>query len=128
MHKSKLGNIVIDCQSIDLGQVAQFWSSALGYPLPETWVADSLEGYVQLVTPPGELAVAVQRVTHPSRAHLDVETDNIPHEVARLQSLGATIVRHHDQWTVMQAPSGQHFCVTSAEGVENLGLTANLWK
>jgi hypothetical protein len=111
MHKSRLGNIVIDCQTDDLLREAQFWSSALGYPLPQE--LDPSSRYVRLVTPPGEARVIVQRVNHESRAHLDIETDSIESEVARLQRLGATVVVKKEGWVVMQAPSGQRFCVGS---------------
>jgi hypothetical protein len=43
MHKSRLGNIVIDCPADDLLSVAQFWSAALGYPLPPAAVAENLQ-------------------------------------------------------------------------------------
>jgi hypothetical protein len=34
MPRSRLGNIVIDCQTDDLLSEARFWSAALGYTLP----------------------------------------------------------------------------------------------
>jgi len=30
MHKSRLGTLIIDCQSDDLSEQAAFWSAALG--------------------------------------------------------------------------------------------------
>jgi hypothetical protein len=45
-----------------------------------------------LETPPDEMIVQIQRVDHDSRVHLDIETDNIPAEVARLERLGAKVV------------------------------------
>ena len=111
MHKSRLGNIVIDCQTEDLLAQATFWSAALGCPLPET--IDSQSPFIQLQTRPGDVQVIVQRVSHEPRAHLDVETDSIPAEVSRLEKLGAAIVARHDGWVVMQAPSGHRFCVGS---------------
>ena len=111
MHKSRLGNIVIDCQTDDLRSEAQFWSAALGYPLPQD--LDATNRFIQLVTPPGDVQVIIQRVHHEARAHLDIETDSIDSEVARLERLGAAVVSHHDGWVVMQAPSGHRFCVGS---------------
>ena len=73
MHRSRLGNIVIDCQTDDLLSAAQFWSAALAYPLPED--VDAAGRFIQLVTPPGEVQVIIQRVDHEARAHLDIETD-----------------------------------------------------
>jgi hypothetical protein len=64
-----------------------------------------------LETPPGELSVQIQRVEHESRVHLDIETDDISAEVARLEKLGARVHKRMEHWVVMQAPSGQRFCV-----------------
>jgi hypothetical protein len=56
----------------------------------------------------------VQKVSHPSRVHLDIETDDIEAEVRRLEALGATRVVQTGSWWVMQAPTGQRFCVVRA--------------
>lgn len=111
MHRSRLGNIVIDCYTDDLLAEARFWSAALGCPLPADIDVDS--GYVQLVTPPGDVQVIVQRVDHEPRAHLDIETDDVDAEIARLESFGARVVARRQAWVVMQAPSGHRFCVGS---------------
>lgn len=124
MHKSRLGNIVIDCHTEDLLSAAQFWSAALGYALPDD--LDASSNFVQLVTPPGEVQVIVQRVVHESRAHIDVETDSIESEVARLQRLGATIDSRNDGWIVMRAPTGQRFCVGKPYR-GNFDACANSW-
>lgn len=125
MHKSRLGNIVIDCRTGDLLAEARFWSAALGFPLPQAPDPDS--GFVQLVTPPGEVQVILQRVAHAPRVHLDIDTDAIDREVARLERLGATVASRHERWVVMQAPSGHRFCVGSPyrEGFEQ---GANAWE
>jgi hypothetical protein len=111
MHKSRLGNVVIDCQAQDLLPEARFWSAALGYPLPRD--LDLTTRYIELETPPDDVRVIIQRVTHEPRAHLDMETDSIDREVARLERLGATVVSNEAGWVVMQAPSGHRFCVGS---------------
>ncbi|HWL29214.1 MAG TPA: VOC family protein [Burkholderiaceae bacterium] len=111
MHKSRLGNITIDCQTDDLMSAAGFWSAALGYALPED--IDASSGFIKLVTPPGDMQVIIQRVNHPSRAHLDIETDSIDLEIARLERTGAAVVALKEGWVVMEAPSGHRFCVGS---------------
>lgn len=111
MHRSRLGNIVIDCQTDDLLSEARFWSAALGYPLPAN--PDAATNFIQLVTPAGDVQVIIQRVHHEARAHLDIETDSIDSEVARLERLGAAVVSRKDGWMVMQAPTGHRFCVGS---------------
>lgn len=124
MHKSRMGNIVIDCRTDDLLSEAQFWSAALGYPLPQD--VDAFGRFIQLATPPGEVQVIIQQVGHEPRAHLDIETDSIELEVARLERLGATVVSRKNAWVVMQAPTGHRFCVG---GVYRGGFDqgANTW-
>ena len=96
MHRSRLGNIVIDCQTDDLLSEAQFWSAALGYPLPQYF--DATSNFIQLVTPIGDVQVIIQRVRHEARVHLDIETDAIELEIARLERLGATVVSRKAGW------------------------------
>ena len=52
--------------------------------------------------PPDKPIVEVQQVDHESRVHLDIETDDIPAEVARLEKLGAKVVKRMERWVVMQ--------------------------
>ena len=106
MHKSRLGTIVIDCQTDDLEKDARFWGEALGATPAR---ADSR--YVWLKGRPEEVQVIAQKVDHASRVHMDIETDDIEAEVDRLASLGATIVERLEKWVVMEAPSKQRFCV-----------------
>jgi Glyoxalase-like domain len=61
------------------------------------------------------LHVEVQIVEHPSRVHLDIETDDIEAEVARLEKLGAKRIQQVSRWWVMEAPTGQRFCVVRAD-------------
>jgi hypothetical protein len=125
MHKSRLGDIVIDCRTDDLPSEARFWSAALGCPLPKD--LDATSNFIQLETKPGDVQIILQRVGHEPRAHLDVETDSIEAEVARLKALGATIFSRKDEWVVMQAPSGHRFCVGRPyrDGFEG---EANTWE
>ncbi len=124
MHKSRLGDIVIDCQTDDLLAAARFWSAALGYPLPQE--VDVTSNFILLATPPGEVQVIVQRVGHDPRVHLDIETDSIDAEVSRLEGLGAKVAVRKEKWVVMEAPSGHRFCVGSPYrgGFES---AANTW-
>jgi hypothetical protein len=68
-----------------------------------------------LETPPDEPIVEIQRVDHESRIHIDIETDDIPAEVGRLEKLGAKAVDRLERWVVMQAPTGQRFCVVRVQ-------------
>lgn len=113
MHKSKLGGFIIDCKTTDVSGAAQFWAAALGLET-KTLQQDEAERYVTLFGPSLELDVEVQAVSHDSRVHLDIETDNIPAEVRRLEQLGAKRLEQIKSWWVMEAPTGQRFCVVKA--------------
>ena len=88
MHSSRLAGFIIDCQTDDLGGAAGFWSAALGMAVRELPGAEG-EKYRRLVDPANRLHIEVQTVSHPSRVHLDIETDDIESEVRRLEALGA---------------------------------------
>ena len=80
---------------------SKFWSGALGLPLKAGYDPK----YVGLTTPPNGLAIEVQAVEHPSRVHLDIESDDVEAEVARLEKLGAKRIEKRQTWWVMQAPT-----------------------
>jgi predicted enzyme related to lactoylglutathione lyase len=126
MHKSKLAGFIIDCQTSDLRGAARFWSEALGMPIKELPDEEGAK-YVRLVDPANRLHIEVQSVGHDSRVHLDVETDNIEAEVKRLQALGAVVVDRIQSWCVMQAPTGQRFCVVRKTS-EDFDQQANKWQ
>lgn len=110
MHRSQLAGFIIDCQTEDLDGAAAFWSAALGLEAEKPADPEESE-YRYLDTGPDGLHVEVQRVDHPSRVHLDIETDDIAAEVSRLEALGAKRVGEIKRWVVMEAPTGQRFCV-----------------
>lgn len=110
MHHSRLCAVLIDCKTDDLDAAARFWGEALGRPL-DLAHPSSRGNYRMLATQPGEVIAEVQRVEHESRVHLDIESDDIPAEVARLEKLGARVVQRVKTWVVMEAPTGQRFCV-----------------
>lgn len=69
----------------------------------------------------------VQKVDHPSRVHIDIETDDIDTEVKRLESLGAIIVERMERWVVMEAPSKHRFCIIKPIR-SNFESNANVWQ
>ena len=123
MHKSRLGTVIVDCQTDDLAREANFWSAALGANI-ET--RDDEDRYIRLKSRPEETQVLLQKVEHPSWIHIDIETDDIPAEVKRLEYLGATIVEVMERWTVMEAPSKHRFCIIGPirQGFDE---NANIW-
>jgi predicted enzyme related to lactoylglutathione lyase len=113
MHKSKLSGFIIDCQTDDLDHAAEFWGAALGMPVRELPPQEAAL-YKRLEDSQHGLDIEVQKVTHASRVHLDIETDDIEAEVRRLEKLGAKRVQAIQTWWVMEAPTGQRFCVVRA--------------
>jgi predicted enzyme related to lactoylglutathione lyase len=124
MHKSRLAGFIIDCATSDLDAAARFWSEALGLALPSTYNPDPK--YRRLDTPADEVHLEVQQVEHPSRVHLDIETDDIDAEVARLERLGAKRIGPVRSWYVMEAPTGQRFCVVRVQRAD-FAARANTW-
>lgn len=113
MHKSRLAGFIIDCKADDVGVAAEFWSKALGYSIIKSNDPEEAK-YRSLDTPTDEVHIEVQAVDHESRVHIDIETDDIEAEVARLKTLGAKVIKHVRTWCVMEAPTGQRFCVVNA--------------
>jgi Glyoxalase-like domain len=125
MHKSKLAGFIIDCQSHDLTGAADFWGRALGMERRQL-PSDEADNYVHLADPLGRLHIEVQTVTHPSRVHRDIETDDIEAEVRRLEALGATRIVQLKTWWVMEAPTGHRFCVVRSSS-PNFAREARQW-
>ena len=125
MHHSRLCALLIDCQTSSLDEAALFWAQALGRPV-DPQHPGTRENYRMLETPPDEPIVQIQRVEHESRVHIDIETDDIEAEVARLEKLGARVAGRLPRWVVMQAPSGQRFCVVRVQR-PGFPKNANRW-
>ena len=120
-HRSRLAGIILDCRTEDPEGAAAFWAGALGL------AAEEREGpYVALGDTRGGY-LAVQKVEHESRVHLDIESDDVPAEVARLERLGARKVAEVKTWVVMEAPTGHRFCVVRA-GSGDFAATAKVWE
>jgi predicted enzyme related to lactoylglutathione lyase len=125
MHHSRLCAVLIDCNTPDIDAAANFWAEALGRPV-DVDHPGTRGNYRMLATPQDEPIVQLQRVSHESRVHLDIETDDIPAEMARLEQLGAKVVERLERWVVMQAPSGQRFCVVRIQR-PGFPKNANRW-
>jgi predicted enzyme related to lactoylglutathione lyase len=126
MHRSRLAGFIMDCRTDDLEQAARFWSAALGVPLKPA-AEEPSPLYRQLLTNPSDLHIEVQKVEHDSRVHIDIETDDIEAEATRLEALGAKRVKSVHTWCVMEAPTGQRFCLVRPQRAE-FKERANVWK
>jgi predicted enzyme related to lactoylglutathione lyase len=116
MHRSRLCHVVIDVP--DLEQGVSFWSAALN-ATEESLPEQISRIYRRLRLPDSEIRLLLQRTgdekTSKERMHLDLETDDVEAEVARLEALGATRWDHQaergwDFW-VLRDPWGNEFCV-----------------
>ena len=75
------------------------------HPAPDEPPFTSLEGGF------GGLGAAVQAVDDAPRYHLDVETDDVEAETARLLALGAVEVSRWLECRTLRVPGGQLLCV-----------------
>lgn len=126
MHHSRLCAIVIDCQVDDLTAATEFWSKAFGKPIASL-DQDGDGKYAELKTGEDEPIIVLQRVGHESRVHLDIETDDLEAEATRLEALGAKRIEFmRGRWWVMEAPTGQRFCVVRKQRKE-FGPHLNTW-
>ena len=113
MHRSQLGGFIIDCHTDDIEAASRFWGAALGLK-PGPGSEPGQPDYLGFARPHDGLNIEVQAVSHESHVHLDIETDNIDAEVVRLERLGAKRVKAVRDWVVMEAPTGQRFCIVPA--------------
>jgi len=126
MHKSRLATLVIDCEVDDIQDAIDFWSTALGGSTKRRNEYPGDENYALLETQPGDPKILLQKVRHPSRVHLDIESDDIEAEVVRLERLGAKRIEQRREWWVMEAPTGHRFCVVGAQR-SGFDENANIW-
>jgi len=113
MHRSRIGGIFIDHPESSFAASVAFWAAAAGVE-PES-VSDESNPYRNLGRFSGETVIELQRVgdgTTP-RVHLDIDTDDVYAEVARLEALGARrLSRCEDgRFWQMVDPGGIVFCV-----------------
>ena len=113
MHRSRLSTFVLDCKVPDLERATEFWSRALGRRA--TPDPDLDPNYRVLDGDAEEPLLLLQRVEHDSRIHLDIEADDLEAEAQRLEALGAKRIAFVRRWIVMEAPTGQRFCIVNPQ-------------
>ena len=117
--------MLIGCKTSDVDRAARFWGEALGRAV------DPNDPHTAATTEcrrprPTSLWSRSSAWTTASRLHIDIETYDIPAEVARLEQLGATVVSRLQRWVVMEAPTRQRFCVVRVQG-PGFPNNANRW-
>jgi hypothetical protein len=108
-HYSTLLKVVIDVPAAVHDREVEFWGAATGGPLAANERYPEYHGTLLAGQHFGLLTQLLQEGE--SRVHLDIHTDDLEAEVARLERLGATKVRKVDLWWIMEDPAGLQFCV-----------------
>jgi hypothetical protein len=125
VHRSRLYGLFVDTPVTEAAAAATFWSAALGAPAatdPDeaqfTMLADAFPG----------LAIGVQSVDDAPRYHVDIETDDVVAETARLTGLGAIEVARWLDCHVLRAPGGHLLCVVPIHSDPELfAARSTLW-
>jgi catechol 2,3-dioxygenase-like lactoylglutathione lyase family enzyme len=114
MHRILLRTIVVDVPADAHDRTRDFWATALA------GVAHRSVKYPEdhwLEEPATPNHVLIQNIGDDSaRVHVDIETDDIEAEVARLTAAGAIEVDRQGNWVVLRDPAGLLFCVVPVYG------------
>ena len=108
----------VSFDAVDALALARFWAAVFGSDVDEDSTTD--KAFVEAAGWGGP-NIWFTSVPEPkaakNRMHFDLRAPGaVAAEVARLQRLGATVVRSHPGHTVMQDPEGNKFCVEPGPG------------
>ena len=108
-HRILLREVVVDVPSDQLEAAKRFWAAALD---TRTQPLKDYTEFIALENPASRCVVGLQDIGEsPARFHIDIESDDVEAEVARLVTLGATEVSRHRSWVVLHDPAGLLLCV-----------------
>jgi predicted enzyme related to lactoylglutathione lyase len=126
MHRSRIGLVLIDHPEDRWDDALAFWAGVQGVtPVSEE---ESMPEYRSLGTI-GSVALESQRTGAgtPPRVHLDIETDDVAAEVARVVALGASVLEAREGYTILLDPGGLVFCVVPVQTGEDFEREALTW-
>lgn len=124
-HRSRLCAVYVDVPRADYDNTVAFWRDALR---AETTTDPDDPDYTWFGEPTPGVDFFVQAVGDETpRIHLDIESDDIEAEVARLMQLGATVVERIQGWVVMRDPVGIVFCVVKVQLPDAFAASATTW-
>ena len=113
MHRILLREVVIDAPDDTFTATRDFWAAAL---LTRARLVEDYPEFTALEEPAALSVVGLQNIGEgQARFHVDLETDDVPAEVARLIGLGAEQVSTGRTWVVLRDPAGLLLCVVPAE-------------
>jgi hypothetical protein len=124
-HYSRISQIVIDVPSGVHDREVEFWQAATGSTLKRH---ERFPEFHTTMLPGEDMGLLIQHLREGgSRVHLDIHTDDVEAEVARLESLGAQRVQRVSHWWVMRDPAGLPFCVIPDSTESLQALHAQRW-
>jgi predicted enzyme related to lactoylglutathione lyase len=126
MHRSRIGVVLIDHPEDRWDDAVAFWAGVRG--VTPTGADEGQPEYRSLGTL-GSIALESQRTGAgtPPRMHLDIETDDVAAEVARVVALGASVLEAREEYTILLDPGGLVFCVVPVQTGEDFGREALTW-
>lgn len=129
MHRSRLGVVLIDHPATTYDAAAAFWAGAVGRGRAAAEGPPDEEPYESLGSPGGGLLLELQRTGAgtTARVHLDLETDDVAAEVARVTGLGASVVEQREGYTILADPGGLVFCVVPVQTGDAFAEHATTW-
>jgi glyoxalase superfamily protein len=112
-HRSRLVQVCIDSPPDQHDDEVWFWRAATG----GHWVPGEAPEFAGKLYPTdGPVQLLLQRLgpdtSGPTRAHIDIGSDDIDAEVTRVVSLGAERLWPGEGWYALRDPTGLVFCVT----------------
>lgn len=127
MHRSRIGVVLIDHPASSYDAAAAFWSAARGSDRRGD-ASDPDDPYEALGPLGAGIRLELQRTGAgtPARVHLDIETDDVTAEIARLEAVGARVVDHHEDWAVLVDPGDLLFCVVPVQ-TDDFDAHATTW-
>ncbi|SNS12781.1 hypothetical protein SAMN06893096_102138 [Geodermatophilus pulveris] len=125
-HRSRLAVLMLDLPPEVHGAGQAFWAAATGHRVAPDRMDDN---WSSLGSFAGGFHLEVQRTGHgtPPRWHVDVETDDVDAEVARLVELGATPLQDMGGFWQMRDPAGLVFDVVGVQTGEDFDRHATTW-
>jgi hypothetical protein len=126
MHRSRLVGLLIDTPAAQAGAEVEFWAGALGAPAHPSPDEEQFTGVASTI--PGFFTVVQAIDDGAPRYHLDIETDDLAAEVARLTALGAVQVSRWQDAFTMRTPGGHLLCVIPVHSdPETFARSAKTW-
>lgn len=128
MHRSRIGLVLVDHPVESYDAAAAFWAGARGSGRRGD-AHDPDDPYESLDPLGGGIGLELQRTGGgtPPRVHLDIETDDVAAEIARVEALGARVMDRREDYAVLADPGGLVFCVVPVQTGAEFDAHATTW-